>query len=108
MDFNLIEKLAILKAIDEVIQMDEVIRKGEVRFMDQLARNLDFKPGFVAEARKVEPAEALAVLKAMPEQQKQTLARLLNEAANADGDVDEREIRFIYRVFAAAGIEVDI
>lgn len=108
MDFNLIEKLAILKAIDEVIQMDEEVRKGEVRFMDQLARALDFKPDFVAEARKVEPAEALAVLKAMPQEQKQTLARLLNEAANADGEVDEREIRFIYRVFAAAGIEVDI
>lgn len=102
------EKLAVLKAIDEVIQMDNEIRRGEVRFMDHLAEALDFAPELVLEARKAEPAEALGVLKAMPEAQKQTLARLMNEAANADGDVDEKEIQFIYRVFAAAGIDLNI
>ena len=102
------EKLAVIKAVDEVIQMDEVVKQGEVRFMDNLARNLEFDPRLVVEARRTEPAEALAVLKAMPEPQKQALARLLNEAANSDGEVDEKEIQFIYRVFAAAGIELDI
>ena len=108
MKFNLLEKLAVLKAIDEVIQMDEQIKLGEVKFMDRLSEALDFDPSLVLEARKAEPAEAIGVLKAMPEPQKQTLARLMNEAANADGDVDEREIQFIYRVFSAAGIDLKI
>lgn len=97
-----------IKAVDEVIQIDETIRKGEVRFMERLSKRLGFDSELLASAREVEAAEALAVLRAMPDAQKQTLARLLNEAANADGDVDEREIRFIYRIFSAAGIEVDI
>ncbi|MDG1571165.1 TerB family tellurite resistance protein [Robiginitalea sp. M366] len=108
MQFNLLEKLAVLKAIDEVIQMDNQIKRGEVRFMDRLADALDFKPELILEARKAEPGEALGVLRAMPDAQKQALARLMNEAANADGDVDEKEIQFIYRVFSAAGIDVDI
>jgi uncharacterized tellurite resistance protein B-like protein len=108
MEFNLMEKLAVIKAVDEVIQIDETIKKGEAKFMDRLAEALGFDSELLAEAREVEAAEALAVLRAMPQAQKQTLARLLNEAANADGEVDEREIRFIYRVFSAAGIEVDI
>ncbi len=108
MEFNLMEKLAVIKAVDEVIQIDETIRKGEVRFMERLSKRLGFDSELLASAREVEAAEALAVLRAMPDAQKQTLARLLNEAANADGDVDEREIRFIYRIFSAAGIEVDI
>ena len=37
MEFNLLEKLAVLKAIDEVIQMDNTVKRGEVRFMDRLA-----------------------------------------------------------------------
>ncbi|WP_088340330.1 TerB family tellurite resistance protein [Robiginitalea sediminis] len=108
MEFNLLEKLAVLKAIDEVIQMDNTVKRGEVRFMDRLADAMDFQPELILEARKAEPAEALAVLREMPDPQKQTLARLMNEAANADGDVDEREIQFIYRVFSAAGIELDL
>jgi uncharacterized membrane protein YebE (DUF533 family) len=44
----------------------------------------------------------------MPNPQKQLLARILNKAANADGVVDEQEIRFVFRIFTAAGIELDI
>ena len=108
MEFNLVEKLAVLKAIDEVIQMDETVKRGEARFMERLSEALDFEQDLVLEARKVEPAEALGVLKAMPEPQKQALARLMNDAANADGDVDEREIQFIFRVLNAAGIDPEI
>ena len=108
MVFNLMEKLAVIKAVDEVIQIDEEVKKGEIKFMERLSETLVFDSDLLAEARRVEAAEALAVLRAMPDPQKQALARLLNEAANADGEVDEREIRFIYRVFAAAGMDVDI
>lgn len=108
MIFNLMEKLAVVKAVDEVIQIDEEVKKGEEKFMERLSETLNFDSDLLAEARRVEAAEALAVLRAMPDPQKQALARLLNEAANSDGEVDEREIRFIFRVFMAAGIEVDI
>ncbi len=108
MEFNLMEKLAVIKAVDEVIQIDEEVKKGEEKFMNRLSEALAFDEQLLAEARRVEAAEALAVLRAMPGPLKQALARLLNEAANADGEVDEREIRFIYRICAAAGIEVDI
>lgn len=108
MDFNLMEKLAIFKSVDEVIQLDEEISPGEVRFMDDLCASLDFEKAMIKDARRVDAAEALAVLKAMPNPQKQALARILNKAANADGVVDEQEIQFIFRVFSAAGIDLDI
>lgn len=108
MNFNLVEKLALLKAIDEVIQMDNEVKPGELDYMEQLAVALDFDADLLEEARIVEPAEALAVLGAMPSEKQQALIRLMTEAANSDGQVDEKEIRFIYRVFSAAGIEPDI
>lgn len=108
MKFNLIEKLAVIKAIDEVIQLDEELRPGELSYMEQLAQSLDFDLELVLEARDTEASEALAVLRAMPPEKQQALVRMMTEAANADGDVDEKEIRFIYRVFSAAGIEPEI
>ncbi|MBC2838566.1 TerB family tellurite resistance protein [Robiginitalea sp. SC105] len=107
MEFNLMEKLAVLKTIDEVIQLDNEVKEGEVKFMNRLSEKLEFEPGLIEEARRTDPAEALGVLRAMPREQKQVLARLLNEAANSDGDVDEREIQFIYRVLTAAGIRLE-
>lgn len=108
MKFNLVEKLALLKAIDEVIQIDDQIKPGELSYMEQLSEVLEFTSDHLLEARDVEPAEAIAVLGAMPVDKQQALIRLMTEAANADGEVDVKEIQFIYRVFSAAGIEPDI
>ena len=108
MDFNLMEKLAVFKSVDEIIQLDEEIRPGEVRFMEELCESLRFEKAMLREARRVDAAQALAVLKTMPDPQKQALAKILNKAANSDGVVDEQELRFVFRIFTAAGIEVDI
>jgi tellurite resistance protein len=105
MKFNLLEKIAILKAVDEVLQMDQKIKLGEVNFLDKFATSIDFDLNDLKEVRKIEPAEAIAVLKVMPKPKKQALGRIMTQAANADGEVDEREIQFIYRIFSAAGID---
>ena len=49
----------------------------------------------------------MAILTAMPENKKEALARMLNEAANADGRVGDDELRAIYRIFNRIGINVD-
>ena len=108
MEFNILEKLAMLKAIDEVLRIDQKIKLGELSFLDKLATSINFDLNQLKEVREIEPAEAIAVLKAMPKPQKQALGRIMTQAANADGEVDEREIQFIYRVFSAAGIDPEI
>ena len=55
MDFNLIEKLAILKAIDEVIQMDEVIRKGEAIYKELGLGDASLSDGKLIEAMAAHP-----------------------------------------------------
>ena len=104
MKFNLLEKLAVMKALDELIQMDEKIQPGEIDYMEQLADAMDIDISMIMEARDSEAAEAIAVLKVMPSDKQQTLIRLMTEAANSDGEVDEKEIRFIYRLFLPAGM----
>ena len=49
----------------------------------------------------------MAILKVMPENKKEALARMLNEAANADGRVGEDELKAIYRIFSLIGINFD-
>ncbi|MDM9630290.1 DUF533 domain-containing protein [Robiginitalea aurantiaca] len=107
MEFNAIEKLAILKAVDEVIRMDDILHIGELDYLSKLAEVLEFDTEQILQAREVEAIQAISVIRVMSEQKKAFLMRSMTEAANADGKVDEAEIQFIYRVFAAAGISVE-
>lgn len=107
MEYNLAEKLGILKAIDQVIRADDRIYEGEAIFISQLSNVMHFDANLFKEARRVEPEEAMAILRAMPDAKKEALARLLNEAANADGAVGEDELRAIYRIFNQIGINFD-
>lgn len=105
MEFNLAEKLAIIKALDEVILADGHVKTGEVRIINKLASVLGFSMELMEEARRVDARECMSILKAMPFGKKHALTVLLSEVANADGSVDERELKLISGILEAAGID---
>ena len=107
MEFNLAEKLGILKAVDQIVRADDKIYEGEAIFISQLANVVGFDAQLYKEARRVEVAEAMAILGAMPDAKKEALAVMLNEAANADGRVGDEELRTIYQIFTRIGIDFD-
>ncbi|MEJ2584808.1 MAG: TerB family tellurite resistance protein [Robiginitalea sp.] len=106
-EYNLAEKLGILKAIDQVIRADGRIYEGEAIFISQLSSVVPFDADLFKKAREIKMEQAVAILKAMPGDKKEALARLLNEAANADGRVGEDELRAIYQIFTRIGINFD-
>ncbi|MGB5404219.1 TerB family tellurite resistance protein [Robiginitalea sp.] len=107
MEFNLAEKLGILKAIDQVIMADDNIYEGEAIFVSQLSNVVGFSAEIYKKAREVELEEAMAILEVMSRDKKEALAIMLNEAANADGRVGEEELKTIYRIFTRIGINFD-
>jgi uncharacterized tellurite resistance protein B-like protein len=107
MEFNLAEKLGILKAVDQIIRADDKIYEGEAIFVSQLANVVGFDASLYKEARNVDLGEAMAILGAMPEAKKEALAVMLNEAANADGRVGDEELKAIYQIFTRIGIGFD-
>lgn len=106
MNFNLAEKLAIVKAIDEVILVDGRVSYGEVTLLNQLLQVLKFDRKLIEEARDITAVESLSILRDMTNSKKHALAVILKEIAAADGVVDERELELINKIFAQAGIEV--
>ncbi len=104
MEFNLAEKLAIIKAIDEVILADGHVTSGEMTFLNQITDILKCDRELIREARKVNAQEGLAILAGMPANKKKALAVMLEEMANADGKVHEKEIDLVLKIFSATGI----
>lgn len=107
MEFNLAEKLAIIKAMDEVILVDGTVYTNELNVLNQLMQMLKFDKNLLEEARDVDAKEALLILGAMTENKKKALALSLEEVANADGKVDDKEISLILNIFKSVGIKCE-
>ena len=105
MDFNLAEKLAIIKAIDEVILVDGHVDKKEIGFLNKILGILKFDRGLVEEAREINAKEAVSIMASMPENKKHALKVILNETAFSDGVITEEEVSLISRILIAAGID---
>jgi uncharacterized tellurite resistance protein B-like protein len=106
MEFNLAEKMAVIKSIEDVIMADGRIDNREIDFMKQLSFFLNFNMNLIEEARKMNKEEGRLILSGMPKNKKQALSLILREMASADGRVDDEEIAMLHDIFAEAGINL--
>lgn len=106
MEFSLAEKLAVIRAIEDVIVADRRVDGREVSFMKQLSYFLNFDMSLIGEARKLNRQEGMLILSGMAANKKQSLGLILKEMAGADGRVNDDELTVIYGIFADAGIKI--
>jgi len=105
MKFNLAEKLGIVKMIDSVIYADGVVHQGEISFMSELMKLMDFDSNFILQARNIESAQSLLLLSNMSNTKKLALAKTLEEVAMSDGYKHEKEVELLLKIFAVIGVE---
>jgi hypothetical protein len=77
MEFSLAEKLALIRAIEDVIEADGQVNLKEVEIMKQLSYFLNFDMSIVEEARKLSRAESLLLLRGMARNKKKSLGLIL-------------------------------
>ncbi len=94
MDFDRAEKLAVVKTIAETIDLDNQYKVGELMYMDQLMKTLDFDSHFVEEARQLNSVEAVSTLRGMSEKKKKALIIMVDKMTEADGSVHTKEADF--------------
>ncbi len=108
MEFTLEEKLAIVKVIDSVILADDIVHKDEINLLSQLMNLLDFDSNFIVSARIIDAEQGMKILKGMTMVKKQDLATILENVANADGFVHEKEMTLLTSIFSVMGIGRDV
>ncbi len=104
MDFNLAEKLAIVKVIDSVIHADGIVHHGEINALSKLMGVIDFDSNFMVSARILDTEQSTNILKQMSEEKKNALARILEDMAKADGFVHQKETALMVEIFTSIGI----
>ena len=95
MNYDHDEKLAVVKAIAETIELDKKYKVGELMYLDELMKTLDFDMQFVEEARDLDSLKAVSTLRAMSEEKKKALIIMIDKMTEADGAVHKKETDFV-------------
>lgn len=106
MTFTLTEKLAIAKALEELMKADEKIDKNEISYLAQIAQTIGFDVALIKQSREMNLQEAISALQGMTAEKKSILALMMHEMSKADGEISDSEIEVIASVLIAAGIDI--
>lgn len=104
MEFDLAEKLAIVKMVESVIRADGIVHQKEINALSLLMDRLDFDSNFLVKTRGIENVQGMAIVNKMTFVKKRKLASILEEMAIADGFVHEKELKIIIEACKEMGI----
>ncbi|MDF1573205.1 MAG: hypothetical protein P1P82_16475 [Bacteroidales bacterium] len=104
MKYTLLEKLAIVKILDEMILADEIEDPKEKEYLSKVAEELGINTEFIVESRQLRNTECFDILRRMEADKKQRFAEMLGKMVEADGIVDPSEVNIMISVFEYMGL----
>lgn len=102
--YSLAEKLAIVKMIDSVILVDELVHKAEMSALQLLMKRIDFDSNFILQSRNIAYEQCLVILDEMSLSKKNDLSIQLHEMAKADGFFHKKEMALILDICSSIGL----
>ena len=95
MHFDQAEKMAVVKAIAETIDLDDEYKVGELVYLDELMNTLDFDAQYMEKAKQLSSQKAVQVLQGMTKEKKEALIIIIDKMTESDGTVHRKETEFL-------------
>jgi len=95
MHFDQAEKMAIVKAIAETIDLDNQYKVGELMYLDELMSTLDFDVQYMEKAKELSSQKAVQALQRMTKEKKEALIIIIDKMTESDGSVHHKEKEFL-------------
>ena len=103
MKFDQAEKMAIVKAISETIVLDDQYKLGELMYLDELMKSLDFDAQYMEKAKQLSSEKTVAVLQNMTKEKKDALIIMIDKMTESDGAVHHKEKEFLVNLINILG-----
>lgn len=101
MEFNLAEKLAVVKMIYTMVMADNVVHPMEIEAIRKLTHIINFESNHIQVAQNLEHGQAVGILRKMSLAKRDSLELILKDIAQCDGFVHLKETDVLEGVFAA-------
>ena len=95
MHFDQAEKMAVVKAIAETIDLDDQYKVGELIYLDELMNTLDFDAQYMEKAKKLNSRKVVQALQSMTKEKKEALIIMIDKMTESDGNVHQKEKEFL-------------
>ena len=105
MNFEISEKMAIIRVIDSLIHADGIVHEGEIKAFGKLMGLLDFDANFMIQARNLDLQQCIHLIKNFPHEKKELLENLMDNVAKSDGFVHQKEIEMMEHVLSSIRLE---
>lgn len=92
------EKISMLKAMDELIRSDDDIHDKEVEFLEAIVEEFNWDTGFLNKLENFKKEDAIKAIHGLSPEKLSYFQTLLDELANSDTVINDKEIAFIDRV----------
>ena len=99
MEFNLAEKLALVKMIYSMVLADGIVHEGEINEVSKLMTIIDFDSNHIQFAQSIEKEQSIAIIQKMTEEKKKALTAILEGIAKSDGFIHEKETELLNSIF---------
>ena len=103
MNFDQSEKMAVVKVIAETIVLDDHYKVGELMYLDELMKTLDFDAQYMEKAKQLSSEKTVQVLQNMTKEKKETLIIMIDKMTESDGDVHQKEKEFLVNLIQVLG-----
>lgn len=100
----IITKKAVTKVLLDIVNADNRITVGEVKYFEQLQKALDISKTEIEEAKYMSVIGCLSILRETTDGQKHALAYMMLEMIRADGEIDNEEMKVFVVVCAGEDI----
>ncbi|MFS4493118.1 hypothetical protein [Maribacter sp. 2308TA10-17] len=104
MEFDFNEKLAVLKITTDVIKADGTLHQGEMKFLEELKKDLGFDIPTIEAAEDLDRDTALVSLHKLTYDKKKALVEILRNVAVSDNLLHEKEMDLIISTFTSMGL----
>ena len=103
MNFNQVEKMAVVKAIAETIVLDDHYKVGELMYLDELMNTLDFDIQYMEKAKQLSSEKTVEALQSMTKEKKEALIIMIDKMTESDGTVHPKEKEFLVNLIQMLG-----
>ena len=105
MEFTHIEKVAIASVLIDLMNVDGNVDIREVLYLNQIRNVVNINDEEIEEGKKQNILTSLLILATMNSEKKTAFGLMLHEMINADGKVDNSEIKYFNIIYNAIGLK---
>lgn len=91
-------KIAIIKILNEILVADNVVRKSEVEYLNEIIKSFEFHGEYEVEVDNMKTLQALSIIRILPIDQKNEVAKMMGKMIIVDEDINYNEVK-LYNSF---------